>query len=125
MHIFGMNNTSIFERLGLVFWPLIVFILISEIIFRDGTVERKTVFLIAALAGAGAVFALPGTSGHITTLAVCFFVFAIFYTLCFLRCSRPAVHSIFSLVFTTLILIILTTLFAAWSLLPPENFFFY
>ena len=122
--ILGMGSASIFDRLKPIFWSLIAFILISEGILRNGWIERKTGFLLVVLACACAVFALPGTDGRGAVLAISLAALALFFALCFFGCARPAVHSLFSLTFSALVLLVLTSLCIAYSLFPPENFFF-
>lgn len=122
--IFSATNESVFEHLKLLFWPILAFMLINELIFRSRSFEKQTLFLLLSMALTIVLYytytGILGFSVTAIDILIYFISVTAFFLLSFLYERQAHEITKFAGAVSPIIIIVMITLMIAFTFNPPE-----
>lgn len=114
------TNSSVFEYTKLLFWPLLIFMSVHELLHRDGDFERHTLYLFISVAACVAVYYLIDRTSSGPKFLPFLAGTALFFALSFRTRHDRRPRSVFSSVIAPIVMIVMLTLIVAFTFNPPE-----
>lgn len=118
--IISPTNASIFEYTKLLFWPLLAFMSVHELLHREGDFERHTLYLFISVAACLSVYYLIYRTSPAPRLIPFLASTVLFFVLSFRSRHDCRPRSVFSTIIAPIAMIVMLTLMVAFTFNPPE-----